>query len=49
MIETLNSCADESPFDILRKVRSDVDVFVGDAEQFDDMTMMCLEYKGPLS
>ena len=49
MIETLNSCADESPSDILRKVRSDVDIFVGDAEQFDDMTMMCLEYKGPLS
>ena len=49
MIATLNSCADRSPFDILRKVRSDVDAFVGDAEQFDDMTMMCLEYKGPLS
>ncbi len=22
------------------------DSFVGDAEQFDDMTMLCLEYKG---
>ena len=21
--------------------------FVGDAEQFDDLTMMCLEYRGP--
>ena len=48
MVATLNSCADGSPYDILRKVRSDVDAFVGDAEQFDDMTMMCLEYKGPV-
>lgn len=48
MVATLDSCADGSPYDILRKVRSDVDAFVGDAEQFDDMTMMCLEYKGPV-
>jgi sigma-B regulation protein RsbU (phosphoserine phosphatase) len=27
-------------------VRRAVDDFVGDAEQFDDLTMMCLEYKG---
>ena len=48
MVVTLNSCANGSPDDIIRKVRSDVDAFVGDAEQFDDMTMMCLEYKGPV-
>ena len=48
MVATLNSCAEGSPVDILRRVRSDVDAFVGDAEQFDDMTMMCLEYKGPV-
>ena len=24
-----------------------VDDFVQDAEQFDDMTMLCLEYRGP--
>jgi hypothetical protein len=23
-----------------------VDSFAGDAEQFDDLTMLCLEYKG---
>ena len=28
-------------------MKSAVDAFVGDAEQFDDMTMMCLEYRGP--
>lgn len=47
MIKALNSCADGRPEDILQGVRSAVDVFVGDAEQFDDLTMMCLEYLGP--
>ena len=46
MTAALNSCAGGSPTDILRKVRSAVDDFVGDAEQFDDLTMMCMEYKG---
>ncbi len=30
-------------------LRETVDAFVGDAEQFDDLTMMCLEYGGPQS
>ena len=47
MIETLSSCTDNTPKEILQGVRSAVDSFVGDAEQFDDLTMMCLEYKGP--
>lgn len=47
MIAALNSCAESSPMEILREVRSAVDAFVGDAEQFDDLTMMCLEYRGP--
>ena len=46
MMEALNACADGSPDDILQKVKSAVDDFVGDAEPFDDLTMMCLEYKG---
>ena len=32
---------------ILRNVRKSVDEFVGDAEPFDDLTMLCLEYRGP--
>ena len=44
---SLNSCADRTPEEILRKVKSDVDAFVGDAEQFDDLTMMCIRYHGP--
>jgi sigma-B regulation protein RsbU (phosphoserine phosphatase) len=47
MTAALNSCADGAPADILRTVKRAVDAFVGDAEQFDDLTMICLEYKGP--
>ncbi len=47
MIDALNSCAEGRPEDILHGVRRAVDAFVGDAEQFDDLTMMCLEYLGP--
>ena len=46
MISTLNADADASPEQILNDVRSAVENFVGDAMQFDDLTMLCLEYKG---
>ena len=42
----LNSNVDDSPEENLSSVKRAVDAFVGDAEQFDDLTMMCLEYKG---
>ena len=48
MTDALNSCADGTPEEILRTVKNAVDAFVGDAEPFDDLTMMCMEYKGPL-
>ena len=47
MVDALNACADASPEVLVRGVRGAVDAFVGDAEQFDDLTMMCLEYRGP--
>ena len=47
MIAALSTCGDCRPEDILHGVRSAVDAFVGDAEQFDDLTMMCVEYLGP--
>ena len=31
----------------LRVVRRHIDEFVGDTPQFDDLTMLCLEYRGP--
>ena len=47
MLAALNEDPDASPKDVLRNVRSAVDRFVLDAEQFDDLTMLCLEYHGP--
>ena len=47
MVEALNSKPDAAPMDILKNVRKAVDSFVLNAEQFDDLTMLCLEYKGP--
>ncbi len=45
--EALNQAEPGHPKDILMKVRESVEAFAGGAEQFDDMTMMCLEYCGP--
>lgn len=47
MIEALNKYNDESPENLLKGVRREVRAFVDKAEQFDDLTMLCLEYKGP--
>ena len=46
MIEALNTDPAAAPEQILQNVRRAVDGFVKDAEQFDDLTMLCLEYKG---
>ena len=47
MVAALNEQQDASPEALLRNVRAHVDAFVGDAEQFDDLTMVCLHYLGP--
>jgi len=46
MLDTLNSAPDASPEETLDNVQSAVDGFVREAEQFDDLTMVCVEYKG---
>ena len=46
MLTALNAAAGEGPEQILKSVRGAVDAFVKDAEQFDDLTMLCMEYKG---
>ena len=38
-------CLDCNPEQTLRLVKEDIDAFVGDNDQFDDITMLCLEYK----
>ena len=48
MLAALNKDTDASPETILKNVRGSVDDFVKEAEQFDDITMLCLEYKGEL-
>ncbi len=46
MLAALNQAGEQNPTGLLKAVRASVDGFVKDAEQFDDLTMMCLEYKG---
>ena len=46
MLAALNEAPEAAPETILKNVRTAVDGFVKDAEQFDDLTMLCLEYKG---
>ncbi len=44
MIEALNRDPSAAPKQILATVRRDIAGFVQDAEQFDDLTMMCIVY-----
>ncbi|MBQ6560222.1 MAG: SpoIIE family protein phosphatase [Erysipelotrichaceae bacterium] len=46
MIDALNSDLNADPEQTMHLVRKAVDVFTKGAEQFDDLTMLCLEYKG---
>ena len=46
MLTALNADPDAAPEQILKNIRIAVDDFVKDAEQFDDLTMLCMEYKG---
>ena len=45
-VDVLNSAPDRSPEELLRAVSTAVNEFVGEEEQFDDLTMLCIEYKG---
>ena len=44
--KALNINPAASPEEVLSNVRSEVDKFVGDAPQFDDLTMLALKYNG---
>ena len=45
MLEALNEDTGTSPESVLQNVRAAVDGFVKNAEQFDDLTMLCMAYK----
>ena len=46
LLESLNRNKDALPADLLPAVKKDIDVFVGDAPQFDDITMLSFIYYG---
>ena len=47
MLEALNHEPDSEPEKILKVMRTCVDSFAEESEQFDDITMLCMEYRGP--
>ncbi|MDO4982776.1 MAG: SpoIIE family protein phosphatase [Eubacteriales bacterium] len=44
--KSLNDHRDFTPEELLPAVKQDIDSFVGEAPQFDDITMLCLDYFG---
>ncbi len=46
MLKALNNAENGTPKDILGEVDKSVEIFVGDAPQFDDLTMLCVHYIG---
>ncbi len=44
--EALNQLNTTKPAEIIKQVKRNIDEFVGDTPQFDDITMICLEFKG---
>lgn len=45
LYDILNKESNESPEEIIRAVKRDIDEFVGKAPQFDDITMLCLAFQ----
>ena len=43
LLDTLNRMSHPSAMELLEAVRADVERFVGDAPQFDDLTMLALK------
>lgn len=46
MLEALNRQIEVPPQVLLGNVREAIDAFAGKADQFDDITMLCIQYKG---
>ena len=47
LLDVMNRNTETSPEELLHCVRKEIDLFVGDAPQFDDITMLCLKFYGP--
>lgn len=48
MLEALNRKPDADPQQVLANVMDGINEFVKEAEQFDDITMLCFKYTGPV-
>ncbi|MBP5311302.1 MAG: SpoIIE family protein phosphatase [Clostridia bacterium] len=46
LLDAINSVKDMTPQDVIEEVSNEVTLFVGEAPQFDDLTMLCLSYTG---
>ena len=46
MVDVLNENPSDSPEKLIHNMKEKIDEFVGDAPQFDDLTMLCIKYKG---
>lgn len=46
LLASLNRIPRASPSELLGQVKGDIDRFVGEAAQFDDITMLCMRYCG---
>ena len=46
MVKGLNRCPYKKPRVLADYIKQDVDEFVGENEQFDDITMLCMRFKG---
>lgn len=44
LLSVLNDIADSSPQTICETIKNDINLFAGEIEQFDDITMVCLKY-----
>ena len=46
MLEVLNQDTSHNPEDTIKHLEQEINGFVGDAPQFDDLTMLCIRYLG---
>ena len=46
MVETINKYSDKKPEEIVKCMKSELDEFSKNHDQFDDITMLCVEYVG---
>lgn len=49
LTDVLQKNAMLAPARLLPEIKGAIDAFVGDAPQFDDITMLCLEYKARMT